>query len=437
MAALAVLTFGCGAEVVQVELPDVPGTRAMLVGVRYEGRLTLYAIDREAAPDTSALPGIAALKTDARLVALLYPETLAELDWRPGPLIEDPDGALPPEPAGGRFELTVAGGRAGAWEKVAAASSELTFRLPVRPPDRSHCVGLQATVRSMPGPGRVLVALPEPEGGVLAVDVFGDAFRITEAEIEPLGPTGVPAVFAGVRTATGAIWLSGYGGALWSGTLQGGFQPVVGPPRSETIRWLAVPPTLDTPAELFTLSRTGTLARRAGGQWRKTVLIPSLGSDHQGDLTWLGPDSVAAVSPLTGVLSLVSAGVADHIGIHITQGTLWDVARLDGLLYGLTDHGLVVRFVGLDFTQEAFIPEATSSNTVTAFAGGLLVTARGLRLFHHIPGKLPCPVMGPQDVDHEIWTAVAAGDAVYLFTGNPSEWDSEPARVVVVRVAPG
>lgn len=427
------LAAGCSAPVVEVALPDVPGTRALLVGVRYEQRLEVYAVDPEASPDTWTLPLIPALRSDAVMFAMMYSEHLQSLEWAPGHLLQDPQGDLPPRPDGGRFELTITNGQPGAWSAVDEPSSELAFRLAARAPDLSHCRVLDTTVRTLGPPGRVLAAFPEPEGGVLAINISGDAFRITEATIEPLGPTGVDVVFGGTRTATGTIWLSGYAGDLWSGTLETGFRRRPHPPHQDTIRWMVAPPTSNTPAELFTLSRDGVLARLADGAWRSTNLALSNGSDHQGDLTWLGPDAVAAVSPLTGVLSLVSSGVSTDIDVRGTRGTLWDAALLNGTLYGLTDLGLVVRFVGEEFTEQAFIEDAALSNTLTPIADGLLVAARGLRLFHLILGKPPCPVTVPQDLDHEIWTTVVSDGAAYLFTGHPGDWDSESARVVVVR----
>jgi hypothetical protein len=434
---LAASCAGCGGGVVEVALPVTPGTRALLVGVRHEERLSVYAVDAEAAPDTWTLPGVPALRGgEARLLALLYDQPLAELGRAPGLLVQDPRGEPPPDAAEGTFELTVAEGKAGTWTPVGAPSSDLAFRLPRRPLDQRHCRTLDVEVQTFDEPGRVLVMFPEPGGGLLAINVHGTAYRVDEDGAAPirLGPTGVDTAFAGARTSTGAIWLAGYGHDLRSGTLEAGFTRRPGAPEVDTARWMVAPPTGDTPPELFFLGRGGILHRLSADGWRRTDLVLSNGSDHQGALMWTGPDEVAAISPLTGVLSYVRGGVPEHVGIHTTRGTLLAMARLEGQLYGLTDLGLIVRFLGLEYVEETFIEDASASNTLSPLGGGLLVGARGLRLFHHIPGQDPCPLMGPLAPDHEIWAAVTAGDVAYLTTGHPEDWDDEPARLVKVRL---
>ncbi|MCB9649494.1 MAG: hypothetical protein H6730_23275 [Deltaproteobacteria bacterium] len=437
--ALAVLTAGCGQQVLEVPLPDAPGTRSLLVAMRHDDDLTVYALDREAEPSSWQLPALPELRGEVRLAALLYPETLAELGQGPGVLDQDPEGVPPRDPGGGRFLRTVTAGAAGAWAETTTLPTDLAFRLPA-PEDTAHCKMLDMKVRNLGELGRVLVAFPEPGGGVLAINRFGVVFRIDETSIVRTGTVGLSNVFAGTRTATGAIWLSGRAPPLAVGTLEGGFQPAPAPPTQQLIRWMATPTRADAPSELFALTRYGVLLRRGEGEWRETPLDLSYGSDLIGALRWLGPDKVAAVAPLWGTVEVVEGGVrADAVRVNIVFGYLTALAELDGQLYGLTDNGLLVAFHPRDYEAVASIPDAAAADSLTTFAGGLLVTTRGPFASHYQVGKSPCPMVGPDsgaypDTNNITWTAVVSGDVAYLFTSHAIGEDSDSARVVTVRI---
>lgn len=432
--ALAALGAGCSQQVVEVALPDVPGTRSILVAMRYDDRLTVYAVDREAEPSSWALPGLPEVHGDVRLAALLYPETLAELGREAGELLVDPAGEPPPSPRRGRFQLTVEGGAPSGWAEVGALDADLDFQLVPLP--RGHCRTPRFVARDLGTPGRVLAAFPLPEGGVLAINRFGLAFRIHEDVVEPLGSVGLEHVTAGTRTATGTYWLAGYDPLVSAGDGPGHFRPVTQPAIHDAVRWMAAPTRADAPAEVFALTRYGALLRWFEGGWQSQDLTLSAGSDHFGALEWLGPGRVAALSPLQSIVSMVEVnGERSDVVLDVVDATV-DLALMDDQLYGLTVSGLLVRLESNTYSTLAQlqVPEATKADTLTPFQGGLLATARGPWITHYQFDKLPCPGVKVPDLEHEVWTAVVSGDVAYLFTGQAAMADEASSWVVTVRL---
>ena len=424
------LIAGCSTEVVELALPDPEGTHAVLVGLLYRDELSVFAVDRDATPDRWTLPGVPRLTGDARLFAMLYTSSLADLGLAPGKVQLDPAGVDPPVPEIGVYEAAVTAGVAGRWRDLPALPPELQFKLPVST-TQGHCRSLAVSARVLPTPGRVMAAVAEPAGGIFALNVLGEGFRITRSEVTELGAVGPLGAFGAARTATGAVYLGGLLGQLWVGTPEGGFEALTPRPHHETIRYLATSAPGVAPPEVYALARTGALERRRGGAWADIPLTPGDAADRWGALLWRGPGRVAAVAPLSNVLSLVDEDRVREVHVDLSvYGDLSSLAELKGQLYGVGGQGAILRFEDDAFGMDGKLAGARFNLEMRALGEGLLVASRGTQLRHYIPGNPPCPMVRPVDEDKVAWASVVAGDTAYVFFAD-SDIIEDPASLVV------
>lgn len=423
----------CSPEVVEIPLPLEPGTQAAILGVVSAGHRTLTAIDPASPPD--ALPGLEPFDRDAQLFLLRYERPLSALGLQAGGLLHDPNGEPPPAPRS-TLERAVRPGAPGTWREVEALSADLEFRLP----DRGRfagCPALSVEVIESPVRFRVMAAVVD-ELGVFGLSLDGRALRIDERGVREVPGDWPEQITGATRTATGAVWLGDGGGLVYVGTPQAGFRLHSRRPHGG-IRYLVASDADAPEPELYTLSRTGVLERRAGGTWVSLDLGGrEHGSDRLGDLLWLGPGEVAAVAPQSDRLSIVRGDQIRYADVDIVRhGNLSSIALLNGTLYGATGLGDVLRFGDREYTTVFRFEALESSYDIIPFANGILFPGGFLDMRMFVPGEPPCPSTGAMPLDHVVWTAVRWKDRIVAFTSPNDVWDdTDQVRVLVIQATP-
>lgn len=450
----ALLVASCAAPVLQVDLPPPPAlAQSLLTGVLHDGRLSVFAVDLEADPQTWALPAVERRRGDARFFAMYYERSLELLDLQAGPQTLVDEGVAP-SPSSSIFLRTVSDDDEGGWLPVEGLSGKLQFRLPERPVDQSKCRPMRISAHRMPTDKRITVALPQSGGRVFAVSVDGQGFMIDGAEISDIGRVVDDTVLSGVELSDGVTWLSGHDGRLWSGVPSGTFANTHQLRPGQTARYLAGPsPGMEVPplSELFALSSTGSLSQLGyWGGWRadKELVREDEPSTREGGLLWLAPDRAAALIPGTGRYFRIDIGVVTEYEVAPERvGRVDSIAANYGAVFGITDNGDLVRFTeqGETIALETQLGQAVSDPQLMSVSDGFLIVNRPstLRFWYRptaldaregvVPPNIICPAIPwPEAGDSIVWGHAVVGETAYLFMSPFHDWDGGPTTMLIV-----
>lgn len=429
----------CGPGVVRLELPDRPGARSIIAGVRHNEQLQVSAIDLEADPTTWSLPSVDPRTDEARFFAQFYSEPLSELSLEPGLLRVLVEGRTPPEPDLGTYERGVGTPDDPDWIEVDRLRPELQFSLPKIEGPTWDCPTLQVTRQSFGERGRIMAAIPERGGTLFVVNEGGQGFRVRETEITPLGEVVPDIVFSGVQTSSGTVWLAGGDGRLWTGTPQAGFASVPAREHGESFRYFATQTALDARPELFGLTRQGTLDRLGpDGVWRSQELVAdAVASDRGGGLVWLAEDLVGALVPGSGTYFRVDKNVVDQT--VVLSGDLGDLSTIgvfDGQTFGVSSTGAWVRMNILrDYSYLTALPDMSPNPQLVTFGPGFLMVGGPsyIRLVD-FSQEVICGSSRSYAGQTSLWASAVVNGAAYLFMSPTDDWESAPPEMLVVKL---
>ena len=248
-----------------------------------EGQTTILVAHDGARRTVNVIKSGGPIRSEAaRLQALFYQESVAELGFFEGLQIEATAGRLLPEP---QSIWEVSAGES-EWRRLAGLPPELgDLRLPVI----TACVPLEPHPYMAQGVdgGYLLFAIRGDDQHVL-FSAGGRLYTASSQEVQPLPFTGLPTSLGYYDPGREQIWLFGPGVAA-RGTLSGGFAAAPAPPFLPI--WVDGNPDPSLPEELFVATASAALWRYFEGAWSE--VSPPRGpqaDDTRLTLAWAGPN---------------------------------------------------------------------------------------------------------------------------------------------------
>lgn len=410
---LSTITVGCGAEVVFLPLPVLPGARVVLVSVdRVGGPTEITAYDWAAPPERLPIDLGGSREATLEIYASSHP--LEALGLAAGPVVSVVGVPVEPLPLDGASILRarLRAGAESSWEPQAAPSGALAdLRI-------AQCDDLVLT--------RVELGLAQGRTGVVAssptVALIGfqnlDYRRLSGERVEAL--TTTIAAVAGFALAGGEYQIAA-GGRTWRMRDEGDRLRAVEAATSlssENLVALAGGET-ERGVELFALDSAGTLLRVQGGVIESLEQLPTRGTPRL-HVVWLGPGGAVAASEdasfvvryRDGVLARFDAASLGVSALAHVFGFGTVIGTLAGAVFVL--EGDVLRELEVGAGRLEAIPVAG----IAPFRGGLLVLRNNETLTEIRPDGTVCPDRAaPIEIVNAAVTTV--GDFVYL-VGSPS-----------------
>lgn len=327
MLLLALLASACGSD--QLRWLNGTGMKSVLLF-----DFTLSGPSAGAAYEVSEAEALLVTPSPdlARVYALEYAVTLAELGLKPGPLTLAQPGLPPPTPTT-VSRLEVVGGAPTQWtglreepeEVRGLAVSELVKCAAFSPPTYFRLSGTERTVPS--------VLLKLDESTALIGNNEGKFFEVSaeSARLLTVLSTSTPHD-VGFRRADGEIWLAGPKGRVAHGDLVNGF--VEAPPLHYTKSAIKLTGAPAGPLELFVVTSSLGVEHFDGTEWR--VLVEESGPSPQPSrigLAWIAPGKVAVLGAKTNVIWEVDrSGAVTTIELPVVlPDALFSISNLEGV----------------------------------------------------------------------------------------------------------
>lgn len=421
---------------IALPLPSDPGAKTVIVALEHHDRLEVSAIRLDPFDRADLLPAATGSPTKVVAWALLYPETLEELELEEGKLeaTADPTRARPlPAEASATYRAEAVEGAEVRWIESELSPELTAFRFPAL-----EVVCPQYDLLILPThSGVTFGATRLDETGALLTSSSGSMWRVSARGLEPFRPAPGPVVGAW-RAPDGEIWAGGSNGRLFRGHPETGLVEVASSPADGHIRWLAGPHDASAPFELFTVSHSGSFARFDGRDWEPFVISTST-SSPRGGVVWLGPDEAVALPPQPTNYDVLyhhrrpgqPPGVAEKKVILAAQGDINAITLLPGFgLTFLTKLSVILVEQGQTFTRLEEAPVAGETSAIAPYRRGFVYAAKGISFIEYHPIAGYCPkvdVMVPI-----IPKTIVPLEEGFVIAGDPEGGEEEGAVVVAV-----
>ena len=420
LGALLLLCAGCGRPgPLRIELPEIAGARALVVALTSGARSPeIVAVDLA---DPSALGALSVPAhpgdEEVRVTVLYYPDPLASLGLRPGPLVlagpEQPSHGLPTFQSAREAIFRDAPPAEVEWRVVGSLTPPLSeLRLPF-----SDC----ARFSSMQ---RVLTATKTAQFNVYADPdhaLIGTGDRRLylvgrTGTVEELAlPPGAPTIYGAARDDEGSIWFGADGGELWRGRYSDHLELalVSRSPSRQRIHWISLGPT-PAGTEIYTLTVQGAFEQYAGGRWRGLHQFQyDVGGDERGGVAWIGPgEALAAYGNASELIRLRGGIVSEERPTAMLAGFA-SVAVVPG--YGVVagDYrgGLFRESLGV-WSPISDSPVGLPRDKIIPYEDGFLFAGVNGFLGQYRPSRGFCPL--EQIAGHSIRDVLILGDDLIL-----------------------
>lgn len=443
---------GCGDPepvTLRVDIPLEDTHRAVIVGVEVAGELTVHASPVTSERTIEPIQTPFSLEGDVSVTALLYEQTLEDLDLNAGALRyeEDPE-KQGPLPSADRIEhLTISGGLASDWTTEADVPEPLAdFRITQEDP----CGTFTPEVVSLGMGGEPTFVLavddrwfivgtstrliPGADPSVFAVDRDGNSVKLG----------GMPSsFFDAYQEEDGTIWLGGEGGVVYRATFSATPDPRLEVVVSSTVSSREdiislVGPKSGTPREQFALTTNredeqwGAFEWFDGSDWR----APGVRRNTPHDATWVGPGyGLFASFFRDGMVYGARDGV--EISIEVSTVVFGSVVVIEqmpglGLVAGTSGGEVHLQPDGGGWSHIGGL-STEPVEEVHPYLGGLVFTS-GNGLFRYVAGEDLCPAVGLPDLQLGPSITVLGEDVIVpLIDPDLGEAELGPQQIALFR----